>query len=163
MANTQTRYRRQPPPAQDNGQANGNAPGAGASLIGKKKKRGAAISAMAGNELKTTEDLASYLNLGRTELFAMGEELDMLAAEFHSAAVMLRKRLLRAASKTQDRREKWVYRMAVRKSLRPFFRAAKAAAAASDHAAGSARLLRRFYRSYMEITESLVPKRRGER
>jgi hypothetical protein len=77
--------------------------------------------------------------------------------------VMLRKRLLRAASETQNKKEKWAYRMLVRRSLKPFRGAAKAAAAASDNAGRSARLLRRFWRTYMDITESIVPKRRGER
>lgn len=136
----------------------------GPSLPGKgKKKSNQALAAMAGNSLKTPEDLAAYLNTGREQLFAMSEQQDLLAAELHSAAVELRKRLLRAASKTQDRREKWAYRMAVRRALRPFFAAAKSSASASDNAARAAALLRRFWRTYMDITESVVPKRRGER
>lgn len=145
-------------PPQQNGQANGQGPqGPG------RKKRNAAIASLAGNDLKTPEDLAAYLNTARKELFARSEELDLMAAEFHSASVMLRKRLLQAARKTQNKKEKWAYRMMVRRSLKPFRGAAKAAASASDSSARSAALLRRFWRTYMDITESIVPKRRGER
>jgi hypothetical protein len=145
------------PPRQQNGQQNGQAPPGG------KKKRNAAIAGLAGNSLDTPEDLAAYLNTARKELFAAAEELDLMAAEFHSASVMLRKRLLKAAARTQNKKEKWAYRMLVRRALKPFRGAAKAAAASSDSASRSARLLRRFWRTYMDITESIVPKRRGER
>lgn len=133
-------------------------------LPGKKnKKSNAALAALAGNQLKTPEDLSAYLNLGRDQLFAMSEQLDALAAEFHATYVMMRKRLLRAASRSSNAREKWAYRMVVRKAMKPFKAAAKAAASASDQSSRSARLLRRFWKTYMEITESIVPKRRGER
>lgn len=147
------------PPGQaaGNGQAAPTLPGKG------KKKTNQALAAMAANELKSPEDLAAYLNTGREQLFAMAEQQDLLAAEFHSAYVMLRKRLLRAASKTQNHKEKWAYRMLVRRALRPFKSAAKSSASASDNAARAAALLRRFWRTYMDITESVVPKRRGER
>src|SRR6185437_13357007 len=86
--------------------------GTGSAPLGPgKKKRNAALAAMTGNDLKTPEDIAAYLNTGRKELFAMAEQLDLLAAEFHSTEVMLRKRLLKAASRTKDRKEKWAYRM----------------------------------------------------
>ena len=153
MATTQA-----PPHANGTGQANGQgAPGPG------RKKRNAAVASLAGNDLQTPEDLAAYLNTARKELHDMAEQLDLLAAEFHSAAVMLRKRLLRAAARTQNRQEKWAYRMMVRRSLKPFRGAAKAAASASDSASRSAALLRRFWRTYLDITESIVPKKRGER
>lgn len=128
-----------------------------------RKKPAAAISQMAGNNLATTEDLALYVNTGRKELFTRSEELDLLAAEIHSAAVLLRKQLLKAAKKAGDRRERWAYTMMVRRSLRPLFRSARSAAAASDSAADSARMLRRFWRTYTDLTETIVPKRRGER
>jgi hypothetical protein len=87
----------------------------------------------------------------------------MMAAELHSSAVMFRKRLRSMANKTATTQEKWAYRMMVRRAMKPFKGAAKAAAAASDNSARSARLLRRFWRTYMDLTESIVPRRRGER
>lgn len=143
--------------------SSGPAPKSSTRPVVGKTKRAAAFQAMAANDLKTPEDLAAWLNTARKELFERAEDLDVLAAELHSGQVLLRRRLLKAASKSQNTKEKWVYRTMVRRSLKPLRQSAHAAAFSADSASSAARRLRTFWKVYMDIYESVVPKHARER
>jgi uncharacterized Ntn-hydrolase superfamily protein len=128
-------------------------------------RRKTAAAALGDNELKTAEDMALYLNTARTALFEHAVEMDALAAEMHSAAVVLRKRLLKAvkAKAAGGMRDKYAAAVMVRRSVRPLFSAARASAGSGHDASSAAKLLRRFWKAYQMVTEDLVPPRRGER
>lgn len=130
---------------------------------GKKKSR--LPAGMDGNTLEQTEDIAAYVNAARAVLFSRARELEAVADDLHSAAVVLKRRLAKAEKEQQKRglRERYQSRSHVARTMRPLFRAARAAGSAADAVLSSGRILRRFWISWQGAMEDLVPRKRGER